>query len=31
MTISRAQGMAITIALLVVGKLLIVVFRMLGQ
>ena len=31
MTINRAQGMAITIALLVVGKVLIVLFRMLGE
>ena len=31
MTINRAEGMAITIALLVVGKVLIVPFRMLGE
>jgi hypothetical protein len=31
MTINRAEGMAITIALLVVGKVLIVLFRMLGE
>jgi hypothetical protein len=31
MTINRAEGMAITIALLVVGKVLIVLFRMLAE
>ncbi len=31
MTINRAEGMAITIAMLVVGKVLIVLFRMLAE
>ena len=31
MPINRAEGMAITIALLVVGKVLIVLFRMLAE